>query len=327
MAVYTAVAADEAAALLRRLGLGELRRIEGIRSGIENTNYFVDSSQGRWVLTLFERLDAQEVPYFLGLMEHLAAQGLPVPRPMPDGSGQLLHRVAGKPAALVTRLEGSPIDAPDIAHAAQLGAMLGRLHRASVQAPVHRPHGHGLAWWQQAAARVRDHLDTDTRALLQAELVFQTEVAASAAAQALPRGAIHADLFRDNVLFAPKPGSDAGEDLISGLLDFYFAGTDALLFDVAVCLNDWCVDAASGRLVEEPAQALTQAYQAERPWAHGEWRLLPAMLRAAALRFWLSRLCDWHLPRPASLLVPKPPEPFERILRERIAQPWLPSKN
>lgn len=324
MAVYTAVAADDAAALLRRLGLGELRRLDGIRSGIENTNYFVDSSQGRWVLTLFERLGPHEVPYFLGLMEHLAAQGLPVPRPMPDGSGHLLHQVAGKPAALVTRLDGSPIDAPDVAHTAQLGTMLGRLHRAALQAPVERPHGHGLAWWTQAAQRVQGHLEAETRSLLQAELAFQTEVASSAAAQGIPRGAIHADLFRDNVLFAPA--SADGADTISGLLDFYFAGTEALLFDVAVCLNDWCVDASTGRLVEERAAALTEAYQAERPWAHGEWRLLPAMLRAAALRFWLSRLCDWHLPRPASLLEPKPPEHFERILRERIAQPWLPPK-
>jgi homoserine kinase type II len=292
MAVYTEVAFDEAAVLLRGLGLGELKDLQGIRSGIENTNYYALSTRGQWVVTLFERLTQAQLPYYLELMRHLAQRGIPVPAPQPDAAGRLLHTLAGKPAAVVTRLPGSHRLAPEVAHARQVGAMLGRMHAAGLDFPGSQPHLRGLDWWVRTTPE----------------------------AAALPRGPIHADLFRDNVMF----DETAGEDRLCGFFDFYFAGTDALLFDVAVCLNDWCIDHASGRLVEELANPFLEAYRQARPLAPTEPALLPAMLRAAAFRFWLSRLWDWHLPRAAAMLQPKDPAHFERVLRDRIAHPWQP---
>ncbi len=321
MAVYTDVAFDDASALLASLGLGRLLKLHGIRSGIENTNYFATTDQGEWVLTLFERLPRQELPYYLRLMRHLAAQGLPVPWPQGASEDRLVHTLAEKPAAVVTRLSGSPVGAPGVTHCAQLGRLLGRLHVGAQGFPAHQPHARGLAWWMQTLPQVLPHVTPDESALLQQELQFQQNIADSPAGQALPRGHIHADLFRDNAMFEETLTGPR----LSGVLDFYFAGVDAWLFDVAVCLNDWCIDDATGRMDDERAAALVAAYRNEREWAHGEWRLLPAMLRAAALRFWISRLWDWHLPREASLLTPKDPGHFERVLRQRIDNPWLPS--
>ena len=320
MAVYTVVDEAQADALLRQLGLGELQSLRGIRSGIENTNYFATTSQGEWVLTLFERLSREELPYFLRLMRHLAAAGIPVPWPQGASDLALVHTLSGKPAAVVTRLDGEPVMEPTALHCAQLGAMLGRMHRATERFPLAQAHHRGLDWWAQTLPQILPHVPSDQAQMLSDELAYQQAVAASAAGRALPRGPIHADLFRDNAMFV----SGTSGDHLSGFLDFYFAGTDHLLFDVAVCLNDWCIDDRSGELIEARAQALLDAYRQERPMARGEWRLLPAMLRAAALRFWISRLWDWHLPRSASLLVPKNPEHFERVLRQRIDNPWLP---
>jgi homoserine kinase type II len=200
--------------------------------------------------------------------------------------------------------------------------MLARMHLAAADFGDAQPHLRGLAWWQETAPVVLPHLDAGRAALLTGELAYQCEVADSAAGRALPRGAIHADLFRDNVMF----DETAGEDRLCGVFDFYFAGTDALLFDVAVCLNDWCSDPASARLDEPRAAAFVEAYEAVRALTGAEVRLLPALLRAAALRFWLSRLRDWHLPREAALLQPKDPAQLERVLRERIDNPWHPPR-
>ncbi len=320
MAVYTEVRFDEADALCQRLGLGALTDLQGIRSGIENTNYYATTVRGHWVLTLFERLDAEQLPYYLHLMQHLAARGVPVPAPQADAEGALLHRVAGKPAAVVTRLPGSHRLAPDALHCAQVGQMLARLHVAGASFPMQQPHLRGLAWWTETAAVVRPHLRAEQAHLLDEELAFQQRLAASPAGQALPRGPIHADLFRDNVMF----DDTAGPDRLCGFFDFYFAGTEVLLFDVAVCLNDWCTDLATGQLNEDRATAFVRAYQRGRELDHGEVRALPALLRAAALRFWISRLWDWQLPRDAALLQPKDPVHFERVLRAAIQNPWHP---
>ncbi|MFO1327993.1 MAG: homoserine kinase [Rubrivivax sp.] len=320
MAVYTDVGFDEADRLVRRLGLGALTELRGIRSGIENTNYYATTTRGQWVLTLFERLGRDQLPYYLRLMEHLARHGIPVPAPQGDDRGEILHQVAGRPAALVTRLPGSHRLAPDAAHCAQVGAMLARSHLAAADFAFQQPHLRGPQWWAEVAPQVLPHLDGSTAALLRDELAFQLDLAGSAAAEALPRGHIHADLFRDNVMF----DDTAGEDRLCGFFDYYFAGVDLLLFDVAVCLNDWCCDLDSGRLDEARAAAFVRAYAAERPLDNAERRLLPALMRAAALRFWLSRLWDWHLPRQASLLQPKDPSHFERVLRARIEDPWHP---
>jgi homoserine kinase type II len=322
MAVYTEVGFETAAALCDHLGLGRLTDRQGIHAGVENTNYFLTTTQGQWVLTLFERLGAEQLPYYLRLMQHLASHGIPVPAPQAAPDGTLLHVVAGKPAAVVTRLPGSHRLAPAAAQCAQVGEMLARMHRAGASFGLAQPHLRGLAWWTETVPQVLPHVDAEQSALLAAELEFQQQLAASPAGRALPRGPIHADLFRDNVMF----DDTAGPDRLCGVFDFYFAGTDMLLFDLAVCLNDWCADPESGRLVEERAAALVAAYELVRPLEGAERRLVPALLRAAAFRFWLSRLWDRHLPRTAAMLAPKDPGHFERVLRERIAQPWHPGR-
>ena len=321
MAVYTEVGFDEADALCQRLGLGALTELVGIRSGIENTNYYASTVRGQWVLTLFERLTAAQLPYYLQLMQHLAAHGIPVPAPQADARGQLVHQLAGKPASVVTRLPGSHRNAPDAPHAAQVGAMLARMHGAGASFALQQPHLRGLAWWTETVPVLLPHLGADRADLLREELAFQQQLAASPAGQALPRGPIHADLFRDNVMF----DDTAGPDTLCGFFDFYFVGTDALLFDVAVCLNDWCVAPDDGLLIEDRAAAFVSAYESVRPFTGGERRLLPAMLRAAALRFWISRLWDSLLPRTAALLQAKDPTHFERVLRGCLARPWHPA--
>ena len=322
MAVFTEVSRDQAAALLTRLGAGTLHDLQGIGSGIENTNYFVDSSEGRWVLTLFERLTAEQLPFYLRLMQHLARRGLPVPEPRADAQGEILHDVAGKPAALVNALPGAHQLAPDLHHCAQLGHLLARMHLAVADFPLSQPNLRGLPWCEAITPLVLPHMEGPQCALLNDELDFQRQLAAAPAYRSLPRGAVHADLFRDNALFEGLPGHEK----LTGCFDFYFAGTDTFGYDLAVCLNDWCIDLDTGRLDEARAAALIDAYEQERPLTTAELRLLPALLRAAGLRFWLSRLSDWHLPREASLLNPKDPSHFERVLRERIATPWHPAR-
>jgi homoserine kinase type II len=314
MAVYTEVAFEEAAALIDRLSIGTLTRLDATRGGIENTNYFVETTQGAWVLTLFERLAREELPFYLQLMKHLAARGIPVPDPQADASGALLHTLKGKPAAVVNRLAGAHRMAPDDADAAKVGTALARLHRAAADFTPRQPHGRGLDWIAATVPVVVPHLDAARAALIEDELSYQQRVAATPAYAALPRGPIHADLFRDNVMFEG--------DRLTGLFDFYFAGVDSWLFDVAVCLNDWCIDLESGRLIEERARAFVAAYDAERRLESSELRLLPALMRQAALRFWTSRLWDLHLPRRAAVLTAHDPTHFERVLVQRRESPW-----
>ncbi|MFP8777556.1 homoserine kinase [Hydrogenophaga sp. RWCD_12] len=320
MAVYTEVPQDEAAALLRALNLGELTALRGIHGGIENTNYFattvLDGVETEHVLTVFERLGFEQLPYYLRLMKHLATRGIPVPEPAADAKGELLHKLQGKPAAVVNKLHGRSELAPAVAHCTAVGAMLARMHLAGRDFELQQPNLRGLPWWNETTPVVLPHLDADQSALLKAELAFQNHVASLPAYKALPRGPVHADLFRDNVMFD-------GETLC-GFFDFYFAGNDSFLFDLAVTLNDWCIFhgdlGADGMHDEARAQAMLAAYQSVRPLSAAERQLLPAMLRAGALRFWLSRLWDWYLPREASMLKPHDPTHFERVLRERLQQ-------
>ena len=314
MAVFTEVSNPEARELLRRLQLGELVELRGIEGGIENTNYFLTSDQGEFVLTLFERLTADQLPFYLYLMKHLAHKGIPVPDPQADReSGDILHQVCGKPAAIVQKLAGKSQLAPAAVHCEAVGAMLARMHLAGRDYERSQPNLRGLPWWNETVPVVLPYLQEAQSTLLRAELAYQNHVAASSSYAALPRGPVHADLFRDNVMFD-------GERL-TGFFDFYFAGVDTFLFDLAVCLNDWCVDLPTGRHDAPRAQAMLAAYQAVRPLTAAERTLLPAMARAGALRFWISRLWDFHLPREASMLKPHDPGHFERVLRERIAHP------
>ena len=312
MAIYTEVSFAEAQTFLAPLQLGELKTITPCASGIENTNYFIDLDSGRYVLTLFERLTFAQLPFYLHLMKHLAARGIPVPDPAADASGEILHRLKGKPAAVVNRLRGHSELAPTAEHCAAVGSMLARLHLAGRDFPRHQPSLRGLGWWNETVPVVLPYLNPSQRSLILGELAFQNHIAASPAWQGLPQGTVHADLFRDNVMF------DKGE--LTGFFDFYFAGCDTFLFDIGVCLNDWCVDLESGANQPALARAFLDAYQSVRVLNVHERRLLPALQRAAALRFWLSRLWDFYLPREAALLKAHDPTHFERVLRARVRQ-------
>ena len=318
MAVFTEVTEHQAQALVTRLALGQVQALRGISAGIENTNYFVDTDQGEFVLTLFERLTFEQLPFYLQLMKHLAASGLAVPDPQADAGGDILFELNAKPAALVNKLRGGHQLAPDIFHCEQVGAELARMHLAGQDFPLTQPNLRGLAWWTETVPVVLPFLTASQAELISTELAFQQHLALSATYAELPRGPIHADLFRDNVMFEGLPGRER----LSGFFDFYFAGVDAWLFDLAVCLNDWCIDLASGRLDDTRAAAFVRAYETVRALSGPEHRLLPAMLRGAALRFWISRLWDAHLPRDAALLKAHDPAHFERVLRERIQSPW-----
>src|SRR4051794_29710102 len=309
LSVYTPVSDAQLAAWLANYSVGRLEACEPIEAGIENTNYFVTTTQGRYVLTLFERLPAQELPFYLGLMAHFARHGISAPAPIADLGDQYLGRLNGKPAALVTRLPGRSVERPGAPECAELGALLARMHLAGRSYSVYLENPRGPKWWRLAANEMRGFLEAGQRALLDDELAFH----AGQRFPDLPRGPVHADLFRDNALF------EAGR--ISGVIDFYFAGVDCLLYDVAVCVNDWCL----ADVEHDPAldaartQALLAAYQAVRPWTSLERSAWPVMLRAAALRFWLSRLHDFHLPRPGMLVHAHDPEHFRRILECRRA--------
>ena len=269
------------------------------------------------MLTLFERLSFEQLPFYLRLMKHLAFHGIPVPDPAANRDGDVLHSLGGKPAAVVNRLRGRSELAPGVEHCRQVGAMLARMHLAGRDFGMQQPNLRGLPWWNETVPVVLPHLEAAQAQLLQAELAYQNHVAASSAYTGLPRGAIHADLFRDNVMFETVDGAPQ----LSGFFDFYFAGVDTWLFDLAVCLNDWCIDLPTGVADLERSRAFVQAYTRVRPLTAQERELLPALLRAGALRFWISRLWDWYLPREASMLKPHDPGHFERVLRERVAHP------
>lgn len=315
MAVYTEVSFDEAAAFLNALNLGQLQSIKGAAGGIENTNYFVDTTEGQYVLTLFERLTFEQLPFYLHLMKHLAARGIPVPDPVANAKGVILHRLKGKPTAVVNKLRGHSELAPTPAHCAGVGEMLARMHLAGLDYPRKQPNLRGPDWWNDTVPVVLPYLTPPQRSLILGELAYQNHIAASSAYRSLPRGVIHADLFRDNVMF------ENGK--LTGFFDFYFAGCDSFLFDIGVCLNDWCIDLDSGAPDAARADAFMAAYQRVRALSAQERTLLPALQRAAALRFWISRLWDFHLPREAAVLKAHDPNHFERVLRERLLHPYI----
>lgn len=315
MSVYTPVSESQLAAWLKGYSLGALRAVEPVAAGIENTNYFVTTSEGRYVLTLFERLPAEELPFYLGLMAHLARHGIPCPAPVADLDDRYLSQLNGKPAALVTRLPGASLERPGVAECAELGSLLARMHLAGRSYRAYLENPRGPKWWRIAAREVRPFLDAERQRLLDEELQLQSRHRFPD----LPRGPVHADLFRDNALF------DNGR--LSGVIDFYFAGVDCLLFDVAVCANDWCLaDPLRDRNLDpDRTVALLGAYAALRPFSALERDAWPVMLRAAALRFWLSRLQDFHRPRAGTLVQTHDPEHFCDVLRLRAGvapAPW-----
>jgi homoserine kinase type II len=305
MSVFTRVTEAELENWLHDYSLGSLLEMQGISSGIENTNYFVTTSNGKFVLTLFEKLGADELPYYLNLMAHLARHGIPCPAPVANRHNNFLGILNGKPACIVSRLPGKSLAHPTLVDCASVGAMLGQVHVAGQSFGETMSNPRGASWREHAAHQVRPFLTNDDIALLDGEMDFHEKNSL----EGLPEGVVHADLFRDNVLFDDK--------CIGGLIDFYFACNDHLLYDVAITVNDWCTN-ADGALDGKRTQALLQSYHAVRPLTDEEHAAWPAALRAAALRFWLSRLYDLHLPRDGEMVHAHDPVNFKRILQQHI---------
>ncbi len=311
MSVYTVVEQDELEAFLRNYPLGDLIDYQGISAGIENTNYFVTTSEKKLVLTLFEQHTTEELGYFLDLMAFLAEHDIPSAHPIADNDGHYLRVLNGKPAALVMRLTGGDVKQPNVAQCAALGKNLGKLHVAGQSFEGERGNDRGPHWWHTTRDAVFEKLSAEEQALLDEELTFQRQHRFDS----LPRGVIHADLFRDNALFEG--------DTLTGIIDFYYACNDVLLYDVAVTLNDWC-STDDGGLDMEKSQAMLDAYKQVRPFSAEEIEAWPVMLRAGALRFWLSRLYDLHFPREGELTHTKDPKVFRNILLARKTQPLPP---
>lgn len=306
MAVFTSVTTAEVSVWLSDYSLGPLLELQGIASGIDNTNYFVTTGHGRFVLTLFEKLAADELPFYLNLMAHLARHGIPCPCPVANRHNHFLSTLNNKPACIVSRLAGKSLTQPQQAECAAVGAMLGQLHNAAQSFAETMANPRGASWRERTSARVLPFLSSQDASLLHSEVAFHSQHRLDV----LPQGIIHADLFRDNVLF---DGAHIG-----GLIDFYFACNDCLLYDVAITVNDWCMG-THGMLDKERTLALLRAYNAVRPFQAAEQTAWPVALRAAALRFWLSRLHDLYLPRNAEMVHAHDPQAFKHILQQHIA--------
>lgn len=308
MSVFTSVSIQQLQAWLQGYEIGELIEIKGISSGITNTNYFVTTTQNRYVLTLFEHNTMEELPYFIDLMSHLSTHGVPCPQPICNQSGVSLHMLNGKPAVLISCLKGRDIEVPNVTHCAEVGTVLATMHIAGESfANQNHRNPRDADWRVKTAQMVLPHLSQDDQQLLEATLAFQATLDTAQ----LPKGVIHADLFRDNVLF--------DGDKIGGLIDFYYACHDVLAYDLAIAVNDWCV-LADGSLDAARSNAMLEAYQAVRPFTLAEHDAWNSMLRIAALRFWLSRLYDQVYPLAGELTHAKDPDHFKNILKLRTEQ-------
>ena len=316
MSVFTTVSADELTEWLKAYPLGTLLELKGIASGITNTNYFVTTTSGRYVLTLFEEHTADELPYFLDLMTHLAERGVPCPHPVKRNDGVQLDELNGKPAALVSCLAGRDIETPNEIHCAEVGRVLANMHLAGESFSGNSHDTRGSVWRQTTADKVFGLLGADDQSMLSQVMQRQASLNLSS----LPQGVIHADLFRDNVLFD-------GEK-IGGLIDFYYACRGAFLYDLAIAVNDWCVN-SDGSLDKPRVMAMLKAYHAVRALTHQEKAVWTDMLPIAALRFWLSRLKDKHFPHAGELTHAKDPQHFQKILKwgiqhqAEIAEMWV----
>ncbi len=307
MSVYTRITRPELDQYFSAYSLGEVVSFEGIQDGIDNSNYFVATTEGSFVLTLFESLTADQLVHFLGLLSHLGRSNLLCPSPQSDRKSRLLGQLNGKPAALFRRLPGVAITAPTLLHCQEVGLQLSSLHRCTKDYAFPIKNRHDLNRCKSVLSKIGARLAAVDRELIEDELAFQTDNSPVN----LPQGVIHADLFRDNVLFVG--------DRLSGLLDFYNACTDSLLLDIAITANDWCCE--DGIVNVEKFSALLSAYQSLRPLAPLEKQHWPIMLRAAALRFWLSRLEHRFYPRPGAITQQKDPLLFRRILLQHRQQP------
>jgi homoserine kinase type II len=306
MAVYTDVAAEELEAFLAGYDIGDLLAYKGIAEGVENSNFLVHTGRGNFILTLYEkRVAAADLPFFLSLMEHLASRGITCPQPVKNRQGDMLGRVAGKPAAIITFLDGMWIRRPAADHCGALGEALARLHRAGADFPGKRANSLSVEGWRPLYEAVAARCDS-VRPGLSATLAAELTQLEAAWPRNLPQGVIHADLFPDNVFFLG--------DKLSGLIDFYFACSDALAYDLAICLNAWCFEPDHSYNVTK-GKSLLQSYRAVRALSPDERKALPMLARGAALRFLLTRLVDWFDERGAALVQRKDPLEYFRKLR------------
>jgi homoserine kinase type II len=306
MAVYTDVTAEDLARFLAGYAIGELLAYKGIAEGVENSNFLVHTSTGNFILTLYEKRVAEDdLPFFLGLMEHLAARGLNCPQPVKNKQGGMLGRVAGRPAAVVTFLDGMWIRRPNAGHCAAVGEALANLHLDGADFPMKRPNALSVENWRPLFEHAGARGDS-VRPGLCNEIVRELDVLEKAWPRGLPEGVIHADLFPDNVFFLG--------DRLSGLIDFYFACTDTLAYDVAVCLNAWCFEPDHAYNVTK-GRALLKGYGRVRALNEAERAALPMLARGAAMRFLLTRLVDWLAVPEGALVKPKDPLEYFRKLR------------
>jgi homoserine kinase type II len=305
MAVYTEVTAEELSALLGRYDIGRLVAFKGIAEGIENSNYYLETEAGHYILTLYERrVSPADLPFFLGLMEHLAERGLRCPTPVHDREGIVLQTLAGKPAAIVTFLPGYSLQRPKPVHCRALGGTLAMLHEAGNGFAIQRENALSLSGWRQLAASVGGVADKIAPGM-SAGLANALEALSADWPGNLPRGVIHADLFPDNVLFL--------NDGVSGVIDFYFACNDLLAYDLVVCMNAWCFEPDSSFNVTK-ARALFEGYNLVRPLTAQENAALPVLARGAATRFLLTRLYDWFNTPDTAIVKRKDPMEYWRKL-------------
>lgn len=321
MAVFTTLDENDVRELLAEFSIGDIRELKPISAGIENTNYYLETTTGHWVLTIFERLRPEELPFYLELCEHLAKKGCRVARPQKTRKGTLFTFVKGKPTSIANRIEGEDTGVVGAPEARSMGDLLAHMHKAAADFPLFQKNLRGFDWWIETTPKVMPYLNAKQQELLREELEHQKEVKASDSFKKLAVAACHCDLFRNNALVA-NGGTESAH--IAGVFDFYFAGCSPTLFDLAVTMNDWCIDPKTGLFIESLAQEFIEAYNRVNPLGENEKALWRDMLRAGALRFWLSRLFDFYLPREAALLKPHDPTHFERVLKDRLtcALPW-----
>ena len=317
MAVFTQVSDVELCEFIQQYekNIGEFIKLEGISGGIENTNYFLYTAKSTYVLTIFERLTFSQLPFYLELMSNLADKGICVPKPIQDINGNIINTLCSKPCTIVTKLDGVSIFSPTIDNIKDLAINVATMHIVSQEFTLKQKNLRSLDWWKETIPAIIPFINKKTADILQAELEFQENFFNSAIYKSLPKGACHCDLFRDNALFS--------NNKLSGIFDFYFAGVDTFLFDICVIINDWCIyrdEDNLGSINLDLYHAFIDSYQTVRRLTDNELYSINSMLRAAALRFWISRLWDWHLPRDSKLLKPHDPCHFEIILSKRIKQ-------
>lgn len=324
MAVFTEISNAQLDELLSHYDIGQARSLKGIASGIENSNFYLDTDKGKYVLTIFERLNKDQLPYYLELTSHLGKKGLAVSYPIPRKDGGLLSEINGKPCSIAPCLSGTYVEKPSAKACREMGEMLAKMHNAVEDFPFSQENTKGSAFWLSSIPLLKPYIPERLYQMLEEEVTRQLELQKSPEYQALPAGAVHADLFRNNALI----NQNGDDESLAGVIDFYFACNAPFLYDLAVTLNDWTIDLETGKFEPDRAQAMLEGYNSVRPLTEEDHKLWQDILSAAALRFWVSRLYDYYMPRPASLLTPHDPAHFERILKLRRESapedlPWI----